>query len=102
MIRSSVVLPQPLGPRRERNSPARTLSDTASSASVAPKRLLTPCTSTALSRLMRRSQAPVSRTVSGRLDRIPYLHPVVHPLRQVERHPLHSPLHDVEAHLVTV
>src|SRR5471032_436069 len=42
ITRNSVVLPQPEGPSRQRNSPLRTLRLIWSSTSAAPKRLLTP------------------------------------------------------------
>ena len=41
-IRSSVVLPAPLGPSRPRTSPGRRVRSTASTATVDPKRLTTP------------------------------------------------------------
>ena len=41
-MRSSVVLPQPEGPRIVTNSPADTVSDTPSRAVTGPKRLMTP------------------------------------------------------------
>ena len=41
---SSVVLPDPLGPRIVRSSPSATSSDTPSSAKTSPKRLVTPST----------------------------------------------------------
>ena len=46
IIRSRVVLPQPLGPSSEKNSPRRIASDTSSTAVRSPKRLLTPTIST--------------------------------------------------------
>src|SRR5258708_36283891 len=39
--RNNVVLPQPDGPSRAKNSPASTCNDTSSAAIVAPKRLFT-------------------------------------------------------------
>ena len=42
MMRSSVVLPQPLGPSRETKVPGSTRSETSSRAVVAPKRLVIP------------------------------------------------------------
>src|SRR4051794_34446584 len=41
-IRSSVVLPQPDGPSRAKNSPARISSDSLSTATKPPKRFVTP------------------------------------------------------------
>src|ERR671924_233023 len=41
-IRSVVVLPHPLGPSSEKNSPSRISSETSSTAATRPKRLLTP------------------------------------------------------------
>ncbi len=46
IIRSSVVFPHPDGPRREKNSPFRMSSDTASTAATSPKRFVTPRIST--------------------------------------------------------
>jgi hypothetical protein len=46
-MRSSVVLPQPLGPRKQTNSPSATVSETPRSATTAPKRLATPSSATA-------------------------------------------------------
>src|SRR4051794_34109525 len=46
---SSVVLPHPDGPSRERSSPRFTLSQASSSARVVPKCLLTPSSWTAMS-----------------------------------------------------
>ena len=45
-MRIAVVLPEPLGPRMPKISPARISNDTPSTAVVAPKRLVSPCTST--------------------------------------------------------
>src|SRR3990170_5864194 len=42
IIRSVVVLPQPLGPRSVMNSPSRMSNDTSRTASTLSKRLLTP------------------------------------------------------------
>src|SRR5438477_439616 len=47
MIRSSVVLPQPLGPRKQTNSPSPTSSVTRSRATTAPNRLAMPSRATA-------------------------------------------------------
>jgi hypothetical protein len=44
-MRRSVVLPQPEGPSREKNSPARTVTETWSKAVKAPKRLVARRTS---------------------------------------------------------
>src|SRR5579864_8826577 len=44
--RSSVVLPQPLGPTSEKSSPAGTARVTPSTAVTSPKRLVTACRST--------------------------------------------------------
>src|SRR5690606_13398712 len=44
MARSSVVLPQPLGPSRATNSPCSTCRLTSDRARCSPNRLLTPCT----------------------------------------------------------
>ena len=41
-IRSVVVLPHPLGPSSEKNSPSSISSDTSSTAPTEPKRLVTP------------------------------------------------------------
>src|SRR5262245_44044344 len=41
-MRKSVVLPQPDGPSRAKKAPRATSSETRSTATVAPKRLLTP------------------------------------------------------------
>ena len=41
IMRSSVVFPQPLGPRSEKNSPRRMSSETRSTATKSPNRLLT-------------------------------------------------------------
>ena len=49
-MRTVVVLPDPLGPIMEKNSPARTVKDTESSARVSPKRRDTSSNSTAESR----------------------------------------------------
>ena len=46
IMRSVVVLPQPDGPRREKNSPSSTRSETSSTASVSPKRFVRPVSST--------------------------------------------------------
>src|SRR6266545_3639805 len=46
MSRNVVVLPDPLGPRMEKNSPRLTLSDRCSTATVEPWRLTTPRSST--------------------------------------------------------
>src|SRR4029453_13905622 len=46
IMRRSVVLPQPEGPRREKNSPLRIAKETPSTATKPPKRLLTPWIST--------------------------------------------------------
>src|SRR6185436_17321210 len=46
IIRSNVVLPQPEGPRCEKNSPRRMASVTPSTATTSPKRLPTPSIST--------------------------------------------------------
>src|SRR3954468_17275686 len=46
IIRRDVVLPQPDGPRSERNSPLRTWKETASTAFRSPKRLVTARNST--------------------------------------------------------
>src|SRR5258708_9065764 len=50
----SVVLPAPLGPRRPKNSPASTASETPASAVTAPKRLWTARASTAIVKWSRR------------------------------------------------
>src|SRR5689334_5628655 len=42
IMRRTVVLPQPDGPRREKNSPRRMSSETPSTAATSPKRLVTP------------------------------------------------------------
>ncbi len=42
IIRSVVVLPQPLGPSSEKNSPSPISSVMSSTAAASPKRLLTP------------------------------------------------------------
>jgi hypothetical protein len=42
IIRSEVVLPHPDGPSKEKNSPGATSIVTLSTATVAPKRLVTP------------------------------------------------------------
>ncbi|CAO0831414.1 putative protein OS=Streptomyces microflavus OX=1919 GN=Smic_30440 PE=4 SV=1 [Streptomyces microflavus] len=47
MISTSVVLPAPLGPSRPKNSPRATVSDTPSTARVAPYVLWTPVRATA-------------------------------------------------------
>src|SRR5438034_235638 len=44
IIRSVVVLPQPLGPSNEKNSPSPIETETSSTAVTPPKRLLTPST----------------------------------------------------------
>ena len=46
IIRSSVVLPQPLGPSRPKNSPGRMESETSSTATKSPKRFETRSIST--------------------------------------------------------
>src|SRR5688500_14592137 len=51
MMRSSVVLPQPEGPRRQTNSPWATASVTSRKATKAPKCLETPSTLSAASLL---------------------------------------------------
>src|SRR5437660_7581786 len=58
IIRSKVVLPQPLGPRRTRNSPSRTSTDTPSTAGLPPNRLLSSCNR---SRIIFRSASPSPR-----------------------------------------
>src|SRR5271165_5559427 len=45
---NSVVLPAPFEPRTPRRSPGRTVSDTSTSAASAPKRRVTPLSSSAL------------------------------------------------------
>src|SRR5579883_1658882 len=47
IMRSTVVLPQPLGPSSEKNSPSRMQSDTSRTAWTGPYRLWTRCRSTA-------------------------------------------------------
>jgi hypothetical protein len=42
IMRSVVVFPQPLGPRREKNSPSRMSRETSRTAATLPKLLLTP------------------------------------------------------------
>ena len=61
ITRSSVVLPQPEGPRKQTSLPLSTSSETASSAVKAPKRLVTPSTR----RWMGRAAA------AGRSDDVP-------------------------------
>ena len=46
IARRVVVLPHPDGPRSEKNSPARTVNDTASTATTAPNRFVIARTST--------------------------------------------------------
>ena len=50
IARRVVVLPHPDGPRSEKNSPARTVNDTASTATTAPKRFVIARTSTSAPR----------------------------------------------------
>src|SRR5687768_11249526 len=73
IIRSVVVLPQPLGPRSVTNSPLRTSRLIPFTASTSPKRLVTcrSCTSTALVTPMARSSA----VSSGVLHFVPDLVP---------------------------
>jgi hypothetical protein len=56
MMSSSVVLPQPLGPTRQTNSPSATSSETSSSActiaAAVLKHLLTPCTASFVADMM--------------------------------------------------
>src|SRR6187200_1757451 len=81
MIRNKVVLPQPLGPKREKNSPRLMSSETLSSAVTSPNRLVTPRTDTAVSELftivgrdmIRASAAGESST----FDTAPGFHPSV-------------------------
>ena len=56
-MRRVVVLPQPEGPRREKNSPSATVRSMSSTATTSPKRLVTPWSSTAMvvSLMMERS-----------------------------------------------
>src|SRR5262245_42250406 len=65
IIRRSVVLPHPDGPRREKNSPRRMSSETESTATIPPKRFVSPRISTLWSLLMER---PASYPVAGRPD----------------------------------
>ena len=65
-MRSSVVLPQPDGPSSAKNSLGRMSSETSSTASVAPKRLVTP----SMADDRRRAHAGSSPPRSGRCRRI--------------------------------
>src|SRR6267378_392449 len=58
-VRRVVVLPQPEGPRRVKNSPGATSSDTPSSARVAPYRFSRPRSATSAARASL-SEAPCS------------------------------------------
>src|SRR5262245_39650437 len=62
MVRNSVVLPEPDGPRRATSSPGATVSDTSSSAAMPTYRLLTLTTRTCMSL---RSVAPLGGDLAG-------------------------------------
>ena len=94
IIRSSVVLPQPEGPSREKNSPRRIASETSSTATKSPKRLLTRSISTLVSLVTGASRAtpsPMCRPVGwcswNAGGRRPFYHNVLrHPPRLKARH----------------
>ena len=66
-MRRVVVLPQPEGPRREKNSPSATVKSMSSTATTSPKRLVTPRSSTAVvvSLTVRRSPLLMPRVLNG-------------------------------------
>src|SRR5690349_14106827 len=67
MIRRRVDLPPPLGPRRAVSSPVGMLTETSSSATKSPKRLVTPLTSMLIGRaLVARRDGPDELVGAGR------------------------------------
>src|SRR5437763_2545756 len=81
-IRSVVVLPHPLGPSSEKNSPSAISSDTSSTAFTPPKRLLTPsraiasrCSSGIPASLFRSSEERCAELEGDRHDQVDVLRP---------------------------
>ena len=72
IIRSVVVLPQPLGPRNETNSPCSTARSKSSTATVLAERFLTPRrsrgTPSSLSSLLSPDELPCSVAPAHELD----------------------------------